>query len=84
MFIKTLPKKQLSDGNLHKLPADLRRALTASIKAQVLWEDITPLARSEWICWVESVKQQKTRDEHIKRVSEELMTGNLWIRPKLI
>ena len=39
------------------------------------WEDITPLARNEWICWVISVKQNETRREHIKRVVSELKEG---------
>ena len=67
--------KSLPAGTVHKLPEDMRKAITADKKILRMWEDITPLARSEWICWVESVKQQKTRDEHLKRVPEELMQG---------
>ena len=37
---------------MHKLPEDLRKALDAAPAVQALWEDITPLARNEWICWV--------------------------------
>lgn len=40
-----------------------------------MWEDITPLARNEWICWVTSVKRTETRAEHVKRVVEELEAG---------
>ncbi len=29
----------------HKLPADLRKAITAAPAARAIWEDITPLAR---------------------------------------
>jgi uncharacterized protein YdeI (YjbR/CyaY-like superfamily) len=68
-------QKRLSDGTIHKLPPDLKKALLASAKAQVLWEDITPLARSEWICWVESVKKRETRIDHIRRVPRELIGG---------
>lgn len=39
------------------------------------WEDITPLARNEWICWVESVKSEETRLDHIRRAREELIEG---------
>ncbi|MEO5628111.1 MAG: YdeI/OmpD-associated family protein [Candidatus Saccharimonadales bacterium] len=67
--------KKLSEGVVHKIPPDLRKALLSSPKAQAMWEDITPLARNEWICWVESVKLQKTREEHVKRVPEELTHG---------
>ena len=67
--------KELSPGTVHTLPADLRKALAASAKARIAWEDITPLARNEWICWVESVKQEETRKEHIRRAVEELREG---------
>lgn len=60
---------------MHKLPDDLRKALASSSKALVAWEDITPLARNEWICWTISVKTQGKRDEHVKRVVEELIKG---------
>lgn len=66
---------KISDGTVHTLPADLRKALASDPQALAAWEDITPLARNEWICWTISVKQQKTRDEHVKRVISELKEG---------
>ena len=60
---------------MHKMPADLRKALASAPKALEVWEDITPLARNEWICWVVSVKKQETRADHIKRVPRELLAG---------
>lgn len=68
-------KQKLSDGTVHTLPADMRQALTARPKAVAAWEDITPLARNEWICWTITVKQQKTRDEHVARTVKQLMEG---------
>jgi uncharacterized protein YdeI (YjbR/CyaY-like superfamily) len=65
----------IAAGVVHKLPADLKKALTSSPKAFAAWEDITPLARNEWICWTVTVKQQKTRDEHVRRVVSELKQG---------
>jgi Bacteriocin-protection, YdeI or OmpD-Associated len=67
--------KRLSSGTVHKLPADLRKALLASQKASGAWEAISPLARNEWICWVESVKKQETKEQHIKRAVEDLAAG---------
>jgi hypothetical protein len=57
------------------MPADLRRALTSDSSALKQWEDLTPLARNEWICWVISVKQAETREEHVVRVVSELKEG---------
>jgi Bacteriocin-protection, YdeI or OmpD-Associated len=68
-------QNKISGGVAHKLPADLRKALASDAKALAAWEDITPLARNEWICWTVTVQQQKTRDEHVKRVVSELKEG---------
>jgi len=71
----TKTKQNISGGVVHELPTDLRKALTADAQALAAWEDITPLARNEWICWTISVKQQKTRDQHVQRVISELKEG---------
>ena len=67
--------KNISSGVVHKIPADLRKALISDAKALAIWEDLTPLARNEWICWVISVKKQETREQHIERVRKELKEG---------
>jgi uncharacterized protein YdeI (YjbR/CyaY-like superfamily) len=70
-----MAKKTLSAGVVHSVPADLRKALLADSVALAKWEDITPLARNEWICWVISVKKAETRKQHIERVCSELKEG---------
>ena len=67
--------KQIPGGTVHELPPDLRKALIADKSALERWQDLTPLARNEWICWTVTVKQQKTRDNHVKRVISELKEG---------
>jgi hypothetical protein len=62
-------------GVAHKIPSDLRKALNSDSKALSLWNDLTPLARNEWICWVVFVKKEETRREHVKRVISELKEG---------
>lgn len=71
----TTTTKQISEGVVHKLPDDLRKVLLADSDALEQWEDITPLARNEWICWVISPKKQETRDEHLIRVPQDLLRG---------
>jgi uncharacterized protein YdeI (YjbR/CyaY-like superfamily) len=66
---------QVSGGVVHELPADLREALVADTATLEAWEDITPLARNEFICWVEDAKQEKTRERRIRRTREELDEG---------
>lgn len=68
-------KKGISAGTVHKIPADLRKALVADKAALAKWEDITPLARNEWICWTTSVKKPETRKQHVERVCAELKEG---------
>jgi hypothetical protein len=67
--------QEIPGGTVHQMPADLKKALLSSPKAQGAWEEITPLARNEWICWTVTVKQQKTRDDHVKRTVKELAEG---------
>jgi len=62
-------------GVVHKLPGDLRQALAANPTALDAWKDITPLARNEFICWVEDAKQAMTRERRIRRTQEELEEG---------
>ena len=65
----------LPGGVVHPLPADLGETLVASPTALEAWVDITPLARNEFICWVEDAKQQATRERRIRRRREELEDG---------
>lgn len=65
----------ISSGTVHKIPLDLRKALTSDNRALKAWEDLTPLARNEWICWVTFVKKDETRKEHVKRTISELKEG---------
>ena len=66
---------KIAGGTVHTMPDDVRKALTSDRAALLVWEDLTPLARNEWICWVVSVKKDETRKDHVKRVISELKEG---------
>jgi bacteriocin resistance YdeI/OmpD-like protein len=66
---------RVPDGVVHKLPEDLRKALIANTTALDAWKEITPLARNEFICWVEDAKQEMTRERRIRRTQDELEEG---------
>ncbi|MCK8058444.1 MULTISPECIES: YdeI/OmpD-associated family protein [unclassified Fusibacter] len=68
-------KSKLSSGVLHDLPDDMIRALCGTDELIRLWEGLTPLARNEWICWVISVKKSETRQKHLNRLLEDLLSG---------
>jgi hypothetical protein len=67
--------QRVPGGVVHDLPEDLRKALVANPAALDAWKDITPLARNEFICWVEDAKQGMTRNRRIRRTQEELEEG---------
>ena len=67
--------RSLSGGVVHDLPQDLGDAIKADPQALATWEDITPLARNEWICWVESAKKIETRRKRIAWGCESLGEG---------
>ncbi len=58
-----------------KIPTDLKNALEADLQAQALWADITPMARWEWIRWMDSVVLPKTRKERPKKLCSMLRSG---------
>ena len=67
--------QKISEGTVHKMPSDLKKALLADKATLLPWEDITPLARNEFICWVENAKAIETRARRVKRTCEELNEG---------
>jgi len=71
-----MAKKEIASGVVHIVPSDLRKALRSDSKALERWNDLTPLARNEWICWTTSVKKKETREDHIKRVCSQLKEGD--------
>lgn len=70
-----MTKQGLSTGTIHPLPKDLQEALIATPAARAVWEDITPLARNEWICWVTSGKKEETRAIRIKKALSKMKGG---------
>ncbi len=70
-----MTKKEISSGVVHGVPGDLAKALKVSDKVRLAWNDLTPLARNEWICWVTSVKKLETRKHHIERLCNEILEG---------
>ena len=44
-------------------------------KIRDIWEDITPLARNEWICWILDAKKEETRIRRIKVAKSKMNSG---------
>lgn len=62
-------------GLVHEMPVDLANALSQNMESVGLWKNLTPIARNEFICWIEDAKQEKTRVKRINRTVEELLDG---------
>lgn len=58
-----------------EVPADVKKALSTSPKAEALWKDITPMARWDWIRWVRAVKTPETRQKHLDVMLDKLNKG---------
>ena len=67
--------KAIPGGVVHKVPKDLRAAFAADALVLAAWVDLTPLARNEWICWIEVAKKQETRTRKIARIRSDLLDG---------
>lgn len=57
------------------LPADFHAALAAVPHARATWDATTTIARIDWIHWIETAKQQKTRENRIHNACDMLATG---------
>ena len=59
---------------METLPAGLRKVL-APASAKAVWNGLTPIARRDFVSWIESAKQPETRKRRIDRVPDMLASG---------
>jgi len=62
-------------GKEPRVPTDLGKSLAAAPKAKALWKDLTPIARRDFISWIDSAKQEETRRRRIERACSMLAAG---------
>lgn len=65
----------IEEGVVHTVPDDIKSVLKSNAELLEKWNKLTPLARNEWICWTTIVKQEKTRQEHVVRLKEDILSG---------
>lgn len=58
-----------------EVPADLAEALAASAQARIGWDDTSTIARLDWIHWITSAKQSRTRAQRIGNACDMLAEG---------
>ena len=57
------------------IPTDFQKALAANPDARAVWDETTTVARVDWIHWIESAKQSKTRVKRISDACDKLASG---------
>lgn len=70
--VKIEPTKEWIDP---EVPADMKKALVENKEIHRLWNDITPIARWDWVRWVRAVKTEETRKKHIEVMISKLSKG---------
>lgn len=68
-------KQEIQSGTIHTIhtvPKDIKEVLIQNLELLSQWNQLTPLARNEWICWVTIVKKVETRLDHINRLSIQI------------
>jgi hypothetical protein len=59
-----------------KVPPDLRTALaTAPHEIRELWKEITPMARWEWVRWVNATRNADTRKRRVEVTISKMKSG---------
>jgi hypothetical protein len=58
-------RQRISSGTVHTVPSDLRQDAAGPHQNYMIWEDITPLARNEWICLVTSTENPPRERKHV-------------------
>lgn len=58
-----------------RLPAELEKALADASEARQTWDDITPLARRDWILWITTAKKPETRLIRVEKTCSKLASG---------
>ncbi|MCR8557136.1 YdeI/OmpD-associated family protein [Mucilaginibacter sp. BJC16-A38] len=63
------------DNKQVKLPADVEQALTPNAAAMAFYQSLSYSNRKEYVVWILSAKQEKTRNERLEKMIEKLQAG---------
>lgn len=70
--VEVRPTKQWPEP---EVPADLGNTLTEASDLAEVWGDITPMARWEWVRWVNATKNPQTRERRVEVSISKLRSG---------
>ena len=73
--VATLEIAALADEPDPEAPSELLEALARAPEAKAVWGETTNIARLDWIHWITSAKQPKTRAKRIADACDMLASG---------
>ena len=73
--MRTLNRKPAEREPEPNVPPDFRKALAVASTAKAQWSDLTPIARRDFISWIDAAKQPETRRRRIERACSMLADG---------
>lgn len=60
---------------MEKVPTDLREALATHAKARTTWNGLMPIARRDFISWIDGAKQPEARKRRVESLPSRLAFG---------
>lgn len=57
------------------IPADVQQVLDTDADIYALWSDVTPMARWEWLRWINATNNTETRSKRIEVACDKLRKG---------
>jgi uncharacterized protein YdeI (YjbR/CyaY-like superfamily) len=73
--MKRMNPKPAGEESEPRVPRDLRKALAATPMAKAQWSDLTPIARRDFISWMDSAKQPEVHRRRIEKACSMLAAG---------
>ena len=73
--MERMNRKPAGEESEPRVPTDLRQAIAADPVAKTKWSDLTPIARRDFISWLDAAKQVETRRRRIEKACSMLAAG---------
>lgn len=75
MIDNNMMNTKINTAIIHKVPIELKEILISNPNILEKWNNLTPLARNEWICWITIVKKPETKKNHMSRFCNDILKG---------
>lgn len=66
---------EIKGGSVHEITSELKTLLESQEDLIQIWNNLTPLSRNEWICWIITAKKSETRLKRLRKLKEDLINN---------